>query len=206
MKSGGVQLLLVSMMLAVFSEACGGPLSLFSTATPTSTSTHTPVPPTSTATLTATPLPTETPVPGPASLTGTILLGGASFSSTVALRTADDSFTKIASSGTDSDGVYRMEDLERGTYEMWVLITSKSEMISGCNDVAPPDDTWRMGIAFGDDKALTIENAWLSKALLLMENMPASSDLKAQGFFAVLPELEVRSGIENTMDVALICK
>jgi len=62
-----------------------------------------------------------------------------------------------------------------------------------------------MGIKFGEDKALTIENAYLSKALLLSENIQ-SSDLKASGFFAVMPDFTIKPGKENATEVILMCK
>ena len=99
-----------------------------------------------------------------------------------------------------------INNIEPGTYELWVLITTKPAIISGCNDVAPPDPAWRMGIDFGEGKSMTIGNAYLSKALMLMEFMPASSDLKATGFFAVLDVFKIVPGMENKLDVTLICK
>jgi len=101
--------------------------------------------------------------------------------------------------------MYKIEDIDPGTYELWVLITTKAKMISGCGDIAPPDNKWKIGIKFGDDKALSMENAYLSKALLLSENLQ-TSELKAQGFFAVLEGFKIESGMEHRMDVTLICK
>jgi hypothetical protein len=78
-------------------------------------------------------------------------------------------------------------------------------MISGCGDIAAPDNTWKMGIKFGENKALSMENAYLSKALLLSQSLQSPS-LKAQGFYAVLPGFEIMSGVKNNLDVSLICK
>lgn len=189
--------------------ACNGQIPFARSAIITPTSTETPTPlPTSTSTITSTITPTETPIPQPASLTGTIyLLSGDTkpFISSIELRQGD-SFTLVASSETDSSGMYKIENIDPGIYGLWILITTTSTMISGCNDVAPPDNTWKIGIEFGEDKSLTIENAYLSKALTLMEFMPSTSDLKAQGYFAVLDGFKIESGIENKMDVILICK
>ena len=174
-----------------------------STSTPTETPTSLP-----TYTVTVTVTPTETAIPQPASLTGKIFLTGTDtkpFVSLVELR-QKDSFTLVGKSKTNSSGTYKIENIDPGAYELWILITSKSAMIAGCNDIAAPDDTWKMGIKFGEDKAMSIENAYLSKALLLMNNMPSSSDLKATGIFAVLESFKIESGIENKMDVTLICK
>jgi hypothetical protein len=174
-----------------------------STSTPTETPTSLPTP-----TVTVTVTPTETAIPQPASLTGTIFLTGTDtkpFVSSVELR-QKDSFTLVGKSKTNSGGTYTIENIDPGSYELWILITSKSAMVAGCNDVAPPDDKWKIGIKFGEDKAMSIENAYLSKALFLMKNMPSTSDFKATGFFAVLEGFKIESGIENKMDVTLICK
>jgi hypothetical protein len=196
-------------LFAILLSACDGQIAIKPTATITPTSTKTPTPlPTSTPTVTATVPPTETEIPQPASLTGTIYLSNNAvkpFVSLVELR-QKDSFTLIGKGETDSSGVYKIENIDPGAYELWVLITVKSKMISGCADVAPPNDSWRMGIKFGKDQALSMENAYLSKALLLMENIPSSSGLNAEGFYAVLDGFKIESGMENKMDVTLTCK
>lgn len=175
--------------------------------TPTPTETQTPSPsPTPTATVTVPP--TETAVPQPASLTGAVYLSGDSlkpFGSSVELRQRG-SFDLVAQGVTDPSGNYKIENIEPGVYDLWVLITTQEEMVTGCSDIAPPADSWKMGIKFGEDKAMTMENAYLSKALFLMQNMPPSSDLKATGFSAVLENFKIESGIENKMDVTLMCK
>ena len=207
MKNKALGFSIVLALLAMPLSACSGLFVATPTSTPIPTNTPTPLP-TSTPTITVTPSPTETPIPQPASLTGTIFLFSNTsnpFDSLVELR-QKDSFTLIGKSDTDSSGVYKIEDIDPGTYELWVLITTKSKMIPGCSDVAPPDDSWKIGIKFGEDKAMSMGNAYLSKALLLLQNMPASSDLNAEGFYAVLEDFEIESGIENKMDVTLDCK
>ncbi len=203
--SFSVILILVSVLLS----ACGGQFFAKPTSTPVPTSTITPTPlPTSTPTVTATTPPTETPIPQPASLTGTIFLSSNAskpFTSMVELR-QKGSFTLIGKSETDSSGVYKIENIDPGSYELWVLITIESKMVSGCADVALPNDSWKIGIKFGEDKAMSMENAYLSKALFLMQNMPSGSGLNAEGFYAVLEGFKIESGIENKMDVTLTCK
>jgi len=61
-----------------------------------------------------------------------------------------------------------------------------------------------LGINFDGDKALTMEAAYLSKALLLVEGLQGTG-LKAIGFYAVLSDFEIVSGIENKFDVTLFC-
>jgi hypothetical protein len=214
MKNKMLQFSSMLLFLAVLLTACNGQVAIEPSATVAPTSTETPVPsptytplPTSTPTITPTLPPTETPIPQPASLSGITFLSrdtAKPFISTVELRQGD-SFTLIASSKTDSSGVYKIENIDSGLYGLWVFITSKPTLISGCNDVAPPDNKWKIGVMFNGDKALTMENAYLSEALLLVENLQ-STDLKAEGFYAVLDDFEIKSGIENKMDVTLICK
>jgi hypothetical protein len=214
MKNKMLQLSSMLLLLAVLLTACNAQVAIKPSATVAPTSTETPVPPptytplpTSTPTITPTLPPTETPVPQPASLTGTIFLSNDTakpFVSSVELR-QKDSFTLIGKGDTDANGVYKIENIDPGTYELWVLITTKIKMISGCSDVAPPDSKWKIGINFGKDKGVTMGDAYLSKGLMLVENLQ-SSDLKAQGFFAVLEGFEIESGIENKMDVTLLCK
>lgn len=219
MKYRRSQFSIIFCLLALVLNACSENIPPEPTATilPTITKTTTPLPtltptktPTTTPTLTVTLTvsPTETDIPRPASLTGIIYLSNGNSKpiiSLVELR-QKSSFVLIGKNNTNSEGLYKIENIDPGTYELWVLITSKAAIISGCNDVAPPNDKWKIGIKFGEDKALSIQNAYLSKALLLMENIPPSSDLKATGFFAVLENFKIESGIENKMDVTLICK
>jgi hypothetical protein len=222
MRNKRLQFLSTFLFLAIFLTACNGQITVEPSLTPAPTSTDTPVPtstpttpptststtpPTLTSTITPTLPPTEAPVPQPASLTGTILLSGDTtqpFVSSVELR-QKDSYNLIGKSDTDSNGNYKIENIDPGTYQLWVLITTKEAMIPGCTDVAPPNNKWRIGIKFGDDKALSMENAYLSKGLLLVQNLQ-TSDLKAQGFYAVLDGFKIKSGMENKMDVTLLCK
>lgn len=192
--------------------ACGGQVTIEPTATFTATS----IPPTATITLTPTltPSPTqtltlvpsETSIPMPASLTGIISLSGESVKPVVGaveLREAE-TFDLIVKGDINSRGEYKIEDLEPGKYELWVLFSTKPVMVSGCRDVRPPDDSWKLGINFDGDKALTMEAAYLSKALLLVEGLQGTG-LKAIGFYAVLSDFEIVSGIENKFDVTLFC-
>lgn len=204
--------LLFLLSLVLLLSACTAQVTAEPTAPPTATSiptatiTSTPsLTPSPTATLTL--FPSETPIPLPASLTGIVSLSGDSIRplvSVVELREAE-SFDLLVKGDSNSRGEYRIEDIQPGKYELWVLITTKSSMVSGCGDVRPPDETWKIGINFEDDKALTMENAYLSKALLLVENLQGSG-LQAIGFYAVLSDFEIASGIENKFDVALICE
>jgi len=204
--------LLFLLSLVLLLSACTPQVTAEPTAPPTTTSIPTATI-TSTPSLTPSPTPTltlvpsETPIPLPASLTGVVSLSGDSVRplvSVVELREAE-SFDLLAKGDSNTRGEYRIEDVQPGKYELWVLITTKSSMVSGCSDVRLPDDTWKIGVNFEGDKALTMENAYLSKALFLVENLQGS-DLHAVGFYAVLLDFEIASGIENKFDVTLVCQ
>jgi hypothetical protein len=151
--------------------------------------------------------PSKTSIPKPASLAGTVFLSQENktpFVTSIELRVTN-SFKLIGKGKTNSEGQFKISNIQPGGYELWVLITTTPAMISGCSDVLVPDSTWKMGIKFGEGKALTMENASLSKAILLSNNLP-SSNLKATGFYAVLPGFAIASGIVNQKDVILLCR
>jgi hypothetical protein len=180
------------------------------TATSTSTLTNTPTitqtrTPTQTSTITFTP--TETSIPEPTSLAGIISLSHGTlkpFPTTIELR-EKDSFKLLGKGNTDSSGLYKIANLQPGIYDIWILVTSQSAMIPGCTDVAPPNNTWKMGIKFGADQAMTMETAYLSK-LLLFTSLLQSPDLKAQGYYAVLTDYQIIEWKKNIVDVTLQCK
>lgn len=138
----------VTLTLVLLLTACG----VQATAIPTDAPTFTPLPtatitvtptasPTPTSTLT--PIPSDTPIPLPASLVGTISMSNGSvkpFASVVELRMAE-TFDLVVDANTNSKGEYALEEIQPGKYELWVLITTKSTMLSGCDDVRPPDET-----------------------------------------------------------------
>ncbi len=217
-RSLGSRVLIFILFTCMALTACNGQAAVQPTATvpPASTATLVPSPtftsfpttsPTASPTAMPTLDPTETPIPRPASLTATISLSGdpaKPFVSAVELRNKD-TFHLVGKSVTSANGVYKIEKIDPGSYELWVLITPKTQMLPGCADVAFPDNTWKLGIKFGGDKALTMEDANLSKGLLLAQNLQ-SSDLTAEGFFAVLEDFKIESGMENKLDVTLLCK
>ncbi|MBW8011978.1 MAG: hypothetical protein FVQ83_12185 [Chloroflexi bacterium] len=175
------------------------------TPAPTTTMTLTSEP-TITPTSTLTPTPTETEIPMPASLKGTIYLetsGRDPFITSIDLREGG-SFTLVNSGETDSRGTYNLTDIEPGVYEVWVLITSTTSMISGCNNILPPDEEWEIGIMFVEELGMRQKNSSLLEAITLAEILE-SSDLLATGFYAVLPEMEIISGVENELVVILFC-
>jgi hypothetical protein len=107
---------------------------------------------------------------------------------------------------TDSAGKYTIDNIQPGAYEFWILITADSSMVPGCSDVVPADEAW-LGIKYGDDKAVTLEeNASLSRAFEEAVFMFDIYGTKADGFYAIIPDLEIESGLEYKMDIVLMCK
>jgi hypothetical protein len=176
------------------------------TPVPTPTSTATPEPTaTSTATLTptVTSTATVTPVPEPVTLSGTVLLSGQAekpFKSIIELHMPEG----VVIASTDAAGKFTLKNIQPGIYELWVLLNTQSKMISGCQDVAPPEDSWKLGIIFEDGKGLTMGNAYLSKALLLLENLPADS-FTVKGIYFVNSAFEIKAGSTNQVEVILYC-
>ena len=158
-------------------------------------------------TSTQTPIPSPTFTSQPVSLTGKIILVGNTstpITSSVELH-ARDNFTLVGKSNTDSNGIYQIENIDAGTYELWALITPIKAMVPGCSDVAPPTNEWKMGIKFSDDTALLLEDAFLSRVLIFAQTHQ-TSDMEARGFYAVLEDFKVEPEKENEKNVILLCK
>jgi hypothetical protein len=209
--------IMMGIILLIFLISCNGKINLqpkytiILTNAPTLTSTIT-ISPTITPTLTVTPTETftftstKTEIPKPASLVGTIYLSNSEkkpFVSLVEIH-EKDKFRLIGKSKTDNKGMYKIEEIDPGVYQIWVLITTKKLMVSGCNDIAPTDNSWKIGIKFGEDMSMTIANAYLSKALMFLDNL-SSSDMQMQGIYEVLEGFEIQSGSEILLDAILYC-
>lgn len=195
--------------MAILLSACGGTVAAKATATIPATAKATPsrtstIAPSATAII----LPSDTPVPGPVSVSGMIRLstnGEESVFVTLVELRRGTSFDLIARQNTQADGTYTFEDLPTGTFELWVQITTRIEMPPGCADIAPPNDSWKIGIKFDEDKALTAEHAYLSKALSLAETL-RSSDLVARGFYLVSEPIKLVSGANVIIDATMFCQ
>ena len=209
-----------SILLAVFILLAGcsqEPLSE-STIVPTlpSTVTSTPIPtntvtPTSSLTPTTTHTPTvipftPTPTVSPGTVTGIVSLNNGEaqpFTTPIELR-EPQTFILIRSLESDLRGAFTFGEILPGKYEVWILLNYQPMPIEGCSDVSPQEDKWNIGIKFGEEKALTMENASMGKAILLIEELK-SSDLVATGIYGVV-EIDVVSGVGNYVDAAFICR
>jgi hypothetical protein len=107
---------------------------------------------------------------------------------------------------TDSAGMFAIDNIKPGEYELWVLITSDTSMVPECNDVVPPNDTL-LGIKFGNNKAAALtQNPSLSKAFDEARFIFETDGSKASGYYVIFPDLNLESGREYTTDVILKCK
>jgi hypothetical protein len=113
-------------------------------------------------------------------------------------------FESVAMSETDGEGNFTLENIQPGEYELWVLLSTSLEMIPGCQDVAPPEDTWALGIVFEGEKGLTMERGYLSKALMFLENLSAD-EFPLAGVYSVDPSFIVEAGDNNRIEIILRC-
>ena len=158
---------------------------------------------------TTTVAPSEVSIPSFASLTGTVFLSDnhqKPFPTSVELRLKyGGPVTNQVE--TNSVGEYRVENIQPGSYEFWILVTTEPSMISGCSDILPPDTSWQMAIKYGEAKTVGIEqNVSLSQALREARFMFENYGMQADGFYAIFPNLEIESGLESKMDVTLLCQ
>lgn len=164
-----------------------------------------PITPTKTATI----VPSETSIPSFASLAGAVFLSDSNkktFPTSIELRLKYGG-PVTHQFETNSVGAYTVENIQPGSYEFWILITTDSSMLPGCSDVLPPDDSWQVWIKYGEEKAAGMEkNAALSRAFAEALFMLETYGLKADGFYAMFPDLEIEPGLEYKMDVVLVCK
>jgi hypothetical protein len=184
------------------------------TLAPTHTTAPRPTPtlaPTDTPALTATSAPTatlvETSLPGPAAFSGSVILAGDGkkpLATTIELRHPEN-FALVASLKSGSDGKFQAKALLSGSYDLWVLITTKPGPLGICTDVVPDGEGWQLGILFTGDKGMLMKDASLAKAQLLGANLNDPS-LKILGYYAVLPGLRIAPGQANTLDLRLQCK
>lgn len=166
------------------------------TSLPTPTITHTP-----------TKIPfTTTPTISPGTVTGIVSLNNGEaqpLTTSVELR-EPQTFILIRSLESDLSGAFTFGELLPGKYEVWILLNDRPIPIEGCSDVFPQNIKWKIGIKFGEGKAVTIENTSLGRVILLIEELK-SSDLIATGIYGVV-EIDVVSSIGNYVDATFICR
>jgi hypothetical protein len=179
-------------------------ITVTSTSPPTSSPTYTP---TSSPTYTPTPLPvTATSTIYPEIVTGIVRLISDQekpFATFVELH-RPGTFDLVKSGKADSNGAFSFDGIPSGKYEVWALLNYQPVIIEGCGDVIPKDKMWRIGIKFGEEKAMTWEDASMEKAILLIKEVE-SSGLVATGIYAV-SDVEVGSEVGGYVEMLLICR
>jgi hypothetical protein len=169
-------------------------------------------PPTSTPSLTPSLSSTSTAIPlsptpsiMPGSVTGAILLVSNQanpFSTAIEVR-ATESFALVRSARTDQNGEFAIHGLPVGHYELWALINRRASQIPGCSDISSIDSSWRFGIQFGSDKAVTMQPKSLSIALMLVDSLKTTG-LATTGIFAV-SDFNIESSHGARVDLSLQC-
>jgi hypothetical protein len=115
------------------------------------------------------------------------------------------SFTLISKVSTTSQGTYKINNVQPGKYDLWILLTNSPKMIFGCIDVEIQNNGWKMGILFSKDAAITMGAVDLSKAILFSENLDPTL-FSAKGFYAVLENYAILIGANSNLEVNLLCK
>jgi len=171
--------------------------SLTSTPSPTPTATHTPT--------AAAPTPTVELTIEPGTISGAVILisnNETPFATTLELRTPEQ-FDLVGTSKSSSDGQFAFLGVAPGNYELWALISATNTFPPGCRDVLVDESSFRIGVKFGPDKALTSENPSMAMAILLISNLH-SPDLIATGIYAVT-DLSISSNSGVFQPVHLTC-
>ena len=173
--------------------ACGSsePIMSTSTSTPNPTATSTPTVTSSpTTTQTATEIPfTPTVTVEPGVVAGSIHLVSdevAPFQTRIELR-MENSNTIYKSTESGSDGTFRFENVDSGTYDIWILISDLPEPIAGCSDNSIERPEWMIVVEMSRGKAtMMMVKGTLETAIEWAEILESESPgLKPTGFYAV---------------------
>ena len=115
-----------------------------------------------------------------------------------------DSFKLIGSAKTDFNGKYTLSAIQPGNYGLWVLFNTRPLIPTGCRDVLLPSSDWSLGLEYLGDLSLTVPGNSLQKLMLISKNINDAS-LQVKGFYAVMPNVEITSGTDKTLDLNFIC-
>ena len=101
--------------------------------------------------------------------------------------------------------MFIFENIEPGTYQLWVLIPPDTLSLKNCYDVGLPDKTWKLGKIVDNDRIYAApDKSYRELFLQAMADHP--SDSKTLEFYAVTKTIDVKSGIDNYVDATFICK
>ncbi len=204
--------------LGLLIGSCASPEQVPPTAEPTSIPTFTPSSspfptpsPSRTATATVSPTPSPpSPTPGPTTppgiISGVVLLHSTSdkpFPTTIELRPRGD-VVPVKSTRASSSGQFSFSHTPAGDYEVWALITTKTTVPSGCRDILVEEGSFRIGVHFASNLALTSENPSLGYAMRVASRLDPP-EFKAPRFYAVTNlTLATQSGI--ALPIHLYCQ
>jgi hypothetical protein len=213
------------LLLFLFLSGCAGPQSQKAAPTPVILPTNIPTAVAS-ATWTAEPTliaetatdaPTRTPAQNtatptaislakPASLSGNITFTAKSkkpFMTVIELRQGEG-FKLIGSAKTNFNGKYSLSAIQPGSYGLWVLFNTRPLIPTGCRDILLPSSDWALGLEYLGDLSLTAPGNSLQKLMLISKNINDAS-LQVKGFYAVMPNLEITSGTDKSVDLNFMC-
>ncbi|HEX2697611.1 MAG TPA: hypothetical protein VHM28_07875 [Anaerolineales bacterium] len=122
----------------------------------------------------------------------------------VELRKADGS-TIDSDIDMDLPAKFSFKNIPAATYQLWVLIPSYTLENSNCYDIGLPNSAWKLGKILNGNQVEFIEGITYRDAFFQAVNRH-SSQSSAYDFYAVLQDLEIRPGLDNNIDVSLICK
>jgi hypothetical protein len=162
------------------------------------------------ATSTIEPTLTNTPTPQKTSLSGFVFLtdpaqrGGWPLASYVELLSGHN--IKVAKYPDENRPlVFIFENIEPGTYQLWVLIPPDTLSMKNCYDVGLPDKTWKLGKIVDNDRLFVqADRSYREGFLQAWADYP--TDQKTREFYAVMESLDIKPGIDNFIDVTFICK
>jgi hypothetical protein len=104
--------------------------------------------------------------------------------------------TLIAKGQIEDIAFYDFENIQPGTYEVWVLIPGWLIGMTDCDDIELPDDQWKWAALINGDERLYLEGVGYKEIL----------DKAFGDYYAVLDGLEIKPGVVNEVDVNLVCK
>ncbi len=152
----------------------------------------------------ATIAPQQATLSGIVFLTDEAELGGWPFAYHVELR--QENISKVAEYPDENrPQQFIFENIEPGTYQLWVLIPPETLSFKKCYDIGLPNKMWKLGRILEGNETFTDTNRSYREAFLQAEK-DNSSDSKTYEFYAVLENLDIKLGIDNYIDVTLICK
>lgn len=196
--------------LAIFLVSCVN-LANLPTNTPNPTNTHTLIEtiqpfatPVIEPTLTSTPTAHKTSLSGIVFLTDPAQQGGWPLASCIELLRGD--IVKVAKYPDENrPQIFIFENIEPGTYQLWVLVPPDTLSLKNCYDVGLPNETWKFGKVVGNDR-LFVQPSQSYREVFLQALADYPTNPKTHKFYAVMEFIDIKPGIDNFVDATFICK